>query len=221
MGSPANRSHDTRRRLLDSACQVFAQKGYRDATIAAICRRAGANIAAVNYHFGDKESLYVEAWRHSFQASLKTHPPDGGVADDAPAEARLRARVAALLDRIADEASCEFAIICTELANPTGLLHEAMRDTIRPLREKMTGLVRELIGPRASDRQVRFCQISILSQCLDLMRRRRLVRRMGDQGPLPIDDLGAYADHIVRFSLAGIRAVREDAERGETHAPLP
>ena len=54
---------------------------------------------------------------------------------DAPPEARLRARVAALLARIADEASCEFAIICTELANPTGLLHEAMRDTIRPLRE--------------------------------------------------------------------------------------
>jgi AcrR family transcriptional regulator len=221
-----NRSRTTRRRLLDSACKVFAQKGYRDATLRQICDRAGANIAAVNYHFGDKEHLYIEAWRHSFHRSLAAHPPDGGhparpgcpavpgPGDDAPPETRLRARVAALLRRISDEASCEFAIICTELANPTGLLGEAMRDTIQPLREKMTALVRELLGPRASDRQVRFCQISIMSQCLDVMRRRRLVRRLGKHRPLAINDLDAYADHIVTFSLAGIRAIREEAERG-------
>ncbi|MGQ9671001.1 MAG: TetR family transcriptional regulator, partial [Desulfosoma sp.] len=49
----------TRARLLDAACDVFAEKGYRGARLADICRRAGANIAAVNYHFGDKASLYV------------------------------------------------------------------------------------------------------------------------------------------------------------------
>lgn len=214
MKSLRKRSRNTRRRLLDSAREVFAHKGYRDATIAEICHRAGTNIAAVNYHFGDKESLYVQAWRHCFQMSLETYPPDGGIGDDAPPEERLRARVAALLRRISDEASCEFAIIRTELSNPTGLLHDAMRDTIHPLREKMTLLVRELLGPRASDTQVRFCQISILSQCLDVMMRRKLIPRLGKYGPLAIGDVNAYADHIVKFSLAGIRAVRKEAERG-------
>lgn len=213
MALARKQSQDTHQRLLDSACKVFAEKGYRDATIAEICGRAGANIAAVNYHFGDKESLYVEAWRHSFQTSLQTYPPDGGAGDGAPPEERLRARITALLRRISDEASCEFAIICTELSNPTGLLHEAMRDTIQPLRERMNALVRELLGPRASDTQVRYCQISIMSQCLDVMRRRRLSRRLGKDGPLAINDIDAYADHIVRFSLAGIRAIREEAER--------
>ncbi|MBW2127416.1 MAG: helix-turn-helix transcriptional regulator [Deltaproteobacteria bacterium] len=37
-----------------SACEVFAEKGYRAATIADICGRAKANVAAVNYYFGDK-----------------------------------------------------------------------------------------------------------------------------------------------------------------------
>jgi AcrR family transcriptional regulator len=209
-----SRACGTRQRLLESACRVFAQKGYRDATIAEICEQAGANIAAVNYHFGDKARLYVEAWRHSFHVSVAAHPPDGGVGEDAPPEAQLRARVGALLRRISDETSCEFSIICTELANPTGLLQEAMRDTIQPLREKMTALVREFLGPHASDLQVHFCQVSIMSQCMDVMRRRRLARRLGKLGPLAIDDLDAYADHIVRFSLAGLRAIREGAERG-------
>jgi TetR/AcrR family transcriptional regulator, regulator of cefoperazone and chloramphenicol sensitivity len=53
----------TRKRLLAAAGRVFAEKGYRDATIAEICRLAGTNIASVNYHFSDKESLYREASR--------------------------------------------------------------------------------------------------------------------------------------------------------------
>jgi TetR/AcrR family transcriptional regulator, regulator of cefoperazone and chloramphenicol sensitivity len=48
----------TRQRLLESACQIFANKGYRDTTIADISELAGTNVAAVNYHFGDKE-LYM------------------------------------------------------------------------------------------------------------------------------------------------------------------
>ncbi len=93
----------TRKSLLDAASEVFAEKGYRDATIAEICEKAGANIAAVNYHFRDKETLYKEAWRYSFSESVKAHPPDGGVSDTAPPEERLRCQVTALLRRIADQ----------------------------------------------------------------------------------------------------------------------
>src|SRR5262245_56728848 len=48
----------TRDRLLEVAAEVFAEAGYREATIRDICARAGANVAAVNYHFGGKEELY-------------------------------------------------------------------------------------------------------------------------------------------------------------------
>ena len=50
---------ETRRQLLEAAGAVFAEAGYRDATVREICRRAHANIAAINYHFGDKEKLYA------------------------------------------------------------------------------------------------------------------------------------------------------------------
>src|SRR4030042_1476603 len=93
----------TPKSLLAAASEVFAEKGYRDATIAKICKRAGANIAAVNYHFGDKETLYKEAWRHSFSESLKAYAPDGGVSADAEPEQRLRGYIVAFLRRIADE----------------------------------------------------------------------------------------------------------------------
>lgn len=204
----------TRKSLLAAASEVFADKGYHDATIAEICERAKANGAAVNYHFGDKETLYVEAWRHSFSQSLKAHPPDGGVSEDARPEERLRGQVEALLRRIADENNKEFLIVHRELANPTGLLEEVMRKDLRPLRDKMETLVREILGPRASDMQVRFCAIGIVSQCISpmLVRRMEKTRPQGKDDFPGIDDIDSYAKHVVKFSLAGIGAIREEAE---------
>ena len=204
----------TRKSLLAAASEVFAEKGYHDATIAEICERAKANGAAVNYHFGDKETLYVEAWRHSFSQSLKAHPPDGGVSEDARPEERLRGQVEALLRRIADENNKEFLIVHRELANPTGLLEEVMRKDLRPLRDKMETLVREILGPRGSDMQVRFCAIGIVSQCISpmLVRRMEKTRPQGKDDFPGIDDIDSYAKHVVKFSLAGIGAIREEAE---------
>lgn len=52
------RSAMTRNRLLDAAEQVFAEEGYRGASLRVISDKAAANIAASNYHFGGKEGLF-------------------------------------------------------------------------------------------------------------------------------------------------------------------
>ena len=51
----------TRQHLLDIAGQVFAARGFADATSKEICERAGTPMASVNYHFGSREALYEAA----------------------------------------------------------------------------------------------------------------------------------------------------------------
>ena len=51
---------ETRERLLKAAERLIAERGYKKVTVRDICRAARANVAAVNYHFGDKEGLYRE-----------------------------------------------------------------------------------------------------------------------------------------------------------------
>lgn len=199
----------TRDELLEAACRVFAEKGFHEATIAEICRRARANIAAVNYHFRDKETLYVEAWRLAFSRSLKAHPPDEGLTPGASPEQRLRGWIASLIRRAAGE-SLEFDIIHREMANPTGLLGEVMRESIEPLRRGLAGVIRELLGPRASEQDVELCQMSIRSQCLDPMFARRHRRDGLDRG---VVDIQAVIDHVAAFSLAGIAVVRQGVAR--------
>ena len=99
------KSEKTRDRLLIAACKIFAEKGFQDATIAEICAQAKTNIASVNYHFRDKESLYLEAWRFTFNRELLLYPPDHGLVADASPEQKLAGRIKSLLNRLADDKS--------------------------------------------------------------------------------------------------------------------
>ena len=72
-------AHDlTKARLLEAAGEEFAEKGFELARVRAICERAGANLAAINYHFGDKEQLYVEVLREAHRCGME--PDDRAVA---------------------------------------------------------------------------------------------------------------------------------------------
>ncbi len=212
---------ETAGRVLESAVDVFAEKGFRDATVHEICERAGANIAAVNYYFGSKASLYAAAWRQAFRDSLEAHPPDGDVPDDAPPEERLRGRIRAMIHHVADEDNQAFRMAHKEMANPTELLQEVRRECVRPLQEGMRSVLRELLGPDAPPRSVHFCQVSIGAQCFGVIRHIRMHNGPPGGRPPPLEeviqDIDAYAEHVFRFSLAGLRAVRESLESGRGH----
>jgi AcrR family transcriptional regulator len=210
---------ETRLHLLEAASQIFAAKGFREGTIAEICSKAHANAAAANYHFGSKEGLYVESWRYAFDKSLKAYPPDGGVALDAPVEERLRGRVLSIMRRIMDSESHDFDIVHKEIANPTGLLAGVMQESMEPIFHGLGSVVRELLGDRTTERNVRLCLMSIRAQCFGpLLRERRRKMASGSLQPPGIEpiqeDVEVLADHVTRFSLAGIREIRDLIEEG-------
>ncbi len=49
---------DTASRILSTATHLFAAHGYDGTSTKDICEGAGANIAALHYHYGSKENLY-------------------------------------------------------------------------------------------------------------------------------------------------------------------
>lgn len=201
----------TRGKLLNAAGEVFAAKYYREATIAEICEKAEANIAAVNYHFKDKETLYREAWRYAFADSISKYPPDGGVCEDASPEERFRGQINAILRRIADENNKELLIAQKEFVSPTGLLDEVIRKELKPMHDRTESLIRELLGSQATDIDVQYCTLSIINQCFNpiISNKLRVPRKnLPVDGAPELNNIGAFTDHIVMFSLAGLAAIR-------------
>ncbi len=64
---------ETRDRLLRAGERLFAERGFKKVTVREICRAAGANVAAINYHFGDKLGLYREVMKTAIDAMRATN----------------------------------------------------------------------------------------------------------------------------------------------------
>ena len=65
----------TRERLIQASNRLFADNGYRGASVRDICNLAGANPGAVSYHFGGKRQLYRAVLRRAAE-SLADLGPD-------------------------------------------------------------------------------------------------------------------------------------------------
>jgi AcrR family transcriptional regulator len=218
-------AQETRQRLLAAASEVFAQKGFWETTHAEICAKAKANTAAVNYHFGSKENLYVEAWKYSFERSVAAHPPDGGIAPGAPVRERLHGRILAFMCRIADPDNHEIEIMHKEMANPTGLLTDVLQQAAEPMRQGMRSIVQELLGEQASDQQVSLCVMSLVGQCFGPMLHLRHAKMApgAPRPPVPPLRFGVeeLADHVTQFTLAGIQGIREEGAKGHKTGRKP
>jgi AcrR family transcriptional regulator len=195
---------DTRQRVLDAAGEVFAEQGYRAATVRSICERAGANVAAINYYFGDKDRLYEAVVRLAQDSALMQYPPHA--APDATAEEKLHAFVRSLLLRVLDEGRPAWhgKLMAREMVEPTHVLDVIVKETLRAQFELLSGIVRTLLGGRAGGEQVRLCASSIVGQCLFYRHAQPVIQRMFPQqrqGPREIERL---AEHITRFSLAAM-----------------
>lgn len=69
--------------LLEAARDLFADRGYDGASIRAITDRAGANLGAINYHFGSKETLYNRVIE-TFLAPLRKRVVEAAATDGPP-----------------------------------------------------------------------------------------------------------------------------------------
>jgi TetR/AcrR family transcriptional regulator, regulator of cefoperazone and chloramphenicol sensitivity len=199
--------HETKQRLLEAAGEVFAARGFRAATIREICQRASANVAAVNYHFSDKEGLYFAVMKSGSEAALKKYPPTLGLGPTATGEERLHAFIRSMLFRIADKGqpSWHGKLISHEMANPTKALPALIDKVYKPALKQLEAIVRELVGGRVAITVVRQCLLSILGQCSYFHYARPAIQHIHPEQGFEPADIERLAKHITQFSLAGIR----------------
>ena len=201
----------TRQRVLETAVEVFAEHGFRKTTVRDICKRANANIAAINYHFRDKEGLYTAVLQYAHQCACEKYPPQLGLHGDATLEQRLLAFVRSLLLRIFDEGRHAWhgKLMSREMFEPTRALDALVENNIRPLAQQLESIVSGLLGTQTNSELVRLCTMSIVAQCVFYHHARPVVSRLYPNQKYNLDEVGRLADHITNFSLGAIKEFKK------------
>lgn len=196
----------TRDRLLDAAGEVFAERGYRRATVREICRRANVNIASVNYYFKGKEDLYADVLEFAYRQALRKYPESGVPALSGTPEIRLFRFIRSFLLRILDEGSPAWfgKLMAREIVEPTGALDGIIEKAILPIHRSLGALVREVLGGRCDDALVRRHVFSILGQCLFYRHARHVIARLYPNVRFDAGEIERTADHIVSVTLSAM-----------------
>ena len=195
----------TRARLLESAGELFAEQGYAETTGTAIAARADADLASINYHFGNRNGLYravlIEAHRHFVQ--LETL--DEIAAMDIPATAKLRELMSMILANFGGAQHWSARVLMRELVSPSSNFDVLRREELPPKLNVVLTILSDITGIPREDPVLFFCFLSTAAPCAALVLA-GAAQLAEDRPHLPPE---ALLDHLHRFALAGLMAAAE------------
>ena len=209
---PKDRSQDaTRQSILKAAAEVFSEVGYQAATTREICSRAGVNVAAVNYHFRDKLTLYTELLT---SAVLTLETPDKTlIASQAPEDA-LRMFLLKMCEGLGNPGRplWHVRVMMHELGNPTPGLRAVVEHVIRPNVMVLCTIVGRIIGRPPTDLRTRLCAHSIIGQVVHYIQSRPVLDLLWPEWDRSPNNFKEIANHIADFSIAALTRLAEQQQ---------
>jgi AcrR family transcriptional regulator len=191
---------ETRQSILDAAMTIFADRGYRAATVRDICAAADVNIAAINYHFGDKAALYGEVLAYAY-ATLSPQPMPR-LQDHSTATGAFEAWVHWYVDRmVGDHGQTVGRLMMHAMADPSCGIDVLADRGIQPVFDELRSMVRALASDAIDDDTAARFALGVVGQCLIY---RSSTGLLGHVQGVPEQDVHAIAAHICASSIAAI-----------------
>jgi AcrR family transcriptional regulator len=222
MGMPDKPS--TKERIFFAGISQFARHGFEGATVRSICEEAGtANATAVNYYFGGKAQLYRAILDMAFAENRRRLEAEKDMRSEKLApEEKLRRLLTVMVDVAFNDdpvAKDIVAIVLREMTAPTEHLDALVENFSRPDNEEWTAIMKEILGPDAPDNVVRDSLASVGGQIFYYMAFWPIFSRVYPEHPGVAAYREPLIDHVMRFSMAGLRATKEALEKGGVTPP--
>lgn len=202
---------DTRTRLLQTSLATFAHRDFEAVSIREIVEQAGANVAAISYHFGGKQGLYLATAEFLADALYGELGPtfaqirtDAENADAATAGRLLDELIRRLvhrltLDHLGDDAA---GFILREQQRPTGAFDILFERLMLPIQQTFQLLVSKILGNRAPDeRQLILTTHALIGQILAFRTARTTVLRRLGQTDFCAEDARQIAQTVSTLAL--------------------
>jgi AcrR family transcriptional regulator len=201
-------AESTRHALLDHAADVFAENGFDRASVREITSRAGANQAAINYHFGGKEALYREVLRLAVAALSDASLLDGDridrVSRDEAVRLFIRQQVTPLFKY--GEAGRHLRIFAWETLAPTPVYRDFIASEKLPILDQAEKIVRRFLPVNATPAEITIATIWLTQQAAPFIRHYDTL----SQPPLNLTIDRTFIEQLAadlgRMAVAGLNA---------------
>lgn len=210
---------DTRSRLLSSAAAVFSELGYNRATVREIVYRAGTNVAAVNYHFGDKAALYEEVLRRQPNGvAVGIGPPD--MPPDLPTDGTVGPRQAlksflaqaALQGLRSDYELPGDKFLAWEILSPTGQYPAIVAERLATVLDPLERLIQAVIARPLPEAEARALAVWIHGQAVQFAAAAPLVLA-NEAKRLTETEIQAIADRLAEIAVIGLCQYADEPKR--------
>ena len=201
----------TRTHILTTAGRLFADRGFGNVTSKEICTEAGANLAAINYHFGSRDGLYEAVLLAAHHQLLDIEVLAGIAAGAGDADTKFRQIYGGMLAQVINrDAGWALRVMMRELLAPSASMHNLARKAVLPKAQLMKGVLAELLGVGADHIAVERALAFVMTQAMGML----LVPR---DLALPFSlerDGAALQQDLLTYVLAGLDALRKQARAG-------
>ncbi len=201
---------NTKDALLAAAIEIFADKGFEAATVRDICARARANVAAVNYHFGGKDALYTAVLEEVFPKDEPPGPNDDSFTPEERLHIFLRELGGEIYERGNGMATQRWSIFLREMAKPSKNLDFIVQRQVQPRVNELRSILSDILGPDVPDSILAFSSSNIWALMLDHLLTQPILNRLTPHRHPMQGNIDDFVDHVVKFSLGGLNAVKGD-----------
>ena len=202
MSTPV-KSDEIRKKLIEAAGQVMSEVGYEAATVRHITERAGVNVAAINYYFGDKQQLYRSVLETVTGSQVRVLNRDCTHGD--PHERLRRYVYSILMMRSVEEYTWAPLLMAREITELNEGQVDFIVEAVRPLHTIAETIVADLVGGKSEKSDLAASMVVTL--CVNRVRQQRLEERLAPDCAGEHDDPEATVEAVFQFALAGIRAL--------------
>jgi AcrR family transcriptional regulator len=198
----------TRDALIEAATTVFAEHGYVGGSVRLITRAAGANQAAITYHFGGKDGLYRTVLRQAIMA-FEEHSPitEESVTALAPEEAIrlvMRRFLSPLVEK--DRLGRYVQIFGWESVHPTRIYTDFFAEERPGIFFAVDALVRRLL-PQAHESRISLVAFWLIQQPIAFVRHAERLKQPPLNLAIDGDALDGLVDQLTALTLHGIRGI--------------
>ena len=193
---------ETRERVVRAAGEVFGRHGFDGTTIRQITKRAGVNVAAVNYHFRDKAELYLRVLREAKGLCSDLGTMEFTGAPEEQMRGMIFAFVRGLLDP--ERPAWHRQVIMQEMMRPTPALDMILREMTEPIHRRLRAIIAAVVGTKLPGAKLDMLTCSVLGQCLFYVRSQPMIERLAPELNRGADRAEHIAEHIATFSLAAL-----------------